>query len=308
MHNKFFVFDQRAVWTGSTNLSDTELGGEYSTDVAALIESQALAQIYTAEFEEMFSGLFHENKSDNSNHVLDERQFTDGTELRSYFSPTDAATRNAIVPLIDAAGETLDVAMFFFTSEEIADALLRARARGVELRVILDAEGAGSEYSQHRTLCEAGVALKIENWGGKSHAKWVVADASSPASAAVVFGSMNFTRAGDNRNDENTLYVKNAALASEFAAEFEREWQDLATVPVCRPISAEGAESSSCTPSDDCTQSCASGACCDGIDNDHDGQLDRQEEACACSDGVDNDADGYVDSDDYDCVRRADAR
>ena len=308
MHNKFFVFDQESVWTGSTNLSDTELGGEYSTDVAALIESRALAEIYQGEFEEMYSGLFHEAKSDNSTHVLDEQRFTDGTELRSYFSPTDAATKNAILPLIDAATQTLDVAMFFFTSNEVADALLSARARGVKVRVILDAEGASSEYSQDARLCAAGIALKIENWGGKSHAKWAVADAASAPFAAVAFGSMNFTRAGENRNDENTLYLKNAELSALFAAEFEREWKDLAGVPECRKISAEGSESSRCAPADDCTESCASGACCDDLDNDHDGKIDLEEEACACSDAVDNDSDGYVDSDDYDCVRPAGAR
>lgn len=33
------------VWTGSTNISDTELGGEYNSDVAALISSYKLAEI-----------------------------------------------------------------------------------------------------------------------------------------------------------------------------------------------------------------------------------------------------------------------
>ena len=224
MHNKFFVFDRERVWTGSTNLSDTELGGEYNTDVAATIASPELAAIYGRELEEMHGGRFHRDKTDARKHVLDARHFADGTVLESYFSPSDQPTDNAVIPLIQAATQTLDVAMFFFTSEVIADALLAAAARGVEVRVILDAEGAASRYSEHPRLCERGIRLKIENWGGKSHAKWAVADAALPASASVVFGSMNWTKAGDELNDENTLLVKNAEFAARFSAEFEREW------------------------------------------------------------------------------------
>ena len=58
--------------------------------------------------------------------------------------------------------------------------------------------------------------------------------------AAVVFGSMNWTGAGDTDNDENTLYVKNAGLAAAFPGEFERQWADLASVPACTTVSAEG--------------------------------------------------------------------
>jgi phosphatidylserine/phosphatidylglycerophosphate/cardiolipin synthase-like enzyme len=301
MHDKFFVFDRQKVWTGSTNLSDTELGGEYNTDVAATITSPALAAIYGREFEEMFGGRFHGQKADDLTQALDARHFADSTVVESWFSPSDRAIANAVLPLIQGALETLDVAMFFFTSDEIANALISASARGVRVRVILDAEGAASRYSQHPRLCAEGIALKIESFGGKSHAKWAVADAALPASARVLFGSMNWTKAGDSLNDENTLVVQNPAFAAGFAAEFEREWALLAALPECTRIWAEGADSSDCSPSGDCTLTCTSGACCDGVDNDHDGSFDLDEEACACADDTDNDGDGYIDGDDFDC-------
>jgi phosphatidylserine/phosphatidylglycerophosphate/cardiolipin synthase-like enzyme len=301
MHNKFFVFDRERLWTGSTNISDTELGGEYNTDVAVMFRSEKLARIYETEFEEMYGGLFHKRKSDNTEHVIDASHFTDGTIARSYFSPTDHALDKAVIPLIEGARRTLEVAMFYFTSQEIADAILAAHARGVRVRMILDAGGASSASSKHAILCAHGIAVKTENWGGKSHSKWAVADAGSIGSAAVVFGSMNWTGAGDESNDENTLYVKNERFASLFHDEFEHQWGDLARVPVCTKVSAEGADSSVCHPSNDCSKSCESGSCCDGIDNDYDGKIDLQEEACACADGIDNDGDGYVDMDDWDC-------
>ena len=302
MHNKFFVFDAHKVWTGSTNLSDTELGGEYNSDVAALLTSYKLAEIYRGEFEEMYgAGLFHKRKADNTLHVIDGAHFTDGTTVKSYFSPTDHARDNAVIPLANAATTTLDIAMFYFTSQEIADAILAAKGRGVAVRMVIDASGAGNAYSKHSQLCSAQIGVKTENWGGKSHSKWAVADAGVPGAAAVVFGSMNWTGAGDSDNDENTLYVKNDGFAAAFRAEFERQWADLGAVPPCTSVSAEGADSSVCSPADNCSASCASGSCCDGIDNDYDRKTDLAEEACGCGDGVDNDADGYTDLDDWDC-------
>jgi phosphatidylserine/phosphatidylglycerophosphate/cardiolipin synthase-like enzyme len=302
MHNKFFVIDGQKVWTGSTNISDTELGGEYNSDVAAILSSYKLAEIYRGEFEEMYTGgLFHKRKTDNTLHAIDAGHFTDGTVVKSYFSPTDQARANAVVPLIDAATATLDIAMFYFTSQEISDAIVAARARGVAVRMVLDAGGAANAYSKHRDLCAAGIAVKTENWGGKSHSKWAVADAGVPGAAAVVFGSMNWTGAGDTENDENTLYVKNGGLSAAFHTEFERQWADLAGVPVCTTVSVEGADSSVCSPATNCSSSCTSGSCCDGLDNDYDGKTDLAEEACGCTGGIDNDNDGYVDLDDWDC-------
>jgi phosphatidylserine/phosphatidylglycerophosphate/cardiolipin synthase-like enzyme len=211
------------------------------------------------------------------------------------------ATGNAVIPLIDASTQTLDIAMFFFTSQPIADAILAAKTRGVSVRMVLDASGAGNAYSKHGLLCAAGIPVKIENWGGKSHSKWGVADAGVSGSGAVVSGSMNWTAAGDGNNDENTLYVRNDGLAAAFHAEFERQWTDLASVPTCTLSSVEGADSSVCGSPNDCSVTCTSGSCCDGIDNDYDGLIDLQEEACACADGVDNDGDGFIDMDDYDC-------
>ena len=90
-------------------------------------------------------------------------------------------------------------------------------------------------------------------------------------------------------------------MASSFSSEFSRQWADLAAVPSCATVSAEGWDSSVCSPADNCAQSCTSGSCCDGLDNDYDGKTDLQEEACACSDGVDNDGDGFIDAADFDC-------
>jgi phosphatidylserine/phosphatidylglycerophosphate/cardiolipin synthase-like enzyme len=303
MHNKFFVIDESSVWTGSTNISDTELGGEYYADAAVLVHDDELAQAYTQELAEMFGGRYHAQKLDDTAHRFG--PLSDGSRLECYFSPSDQTLQNAVLPLIEAATETLDVAMFYFTEPRIAAALVAAAARAVKVRMVLDAGGADNKYSRHPQLCDAGVPVKIENWGGKAHGKWAVADAALPERARVVVGSFNWTAAANEHNDENTLLISSPSVAAQFADEFERQWQDLPEQLVCARVQIEGPASSDC--GGDCSQNCKSGSCCDGQDNDYDGHIDAQEEACACNDGRDNDEDGYVDNADFDCQSEAEA-
>jgi phosphatidylserine/phosphatidylglycerophosphate/cardiolipin synthase-like enzyme len=203
--------------------------------------------------------------------------------------------------LIAAATETLDIAMFYFTDASIADALLAAAARGVNVRMILDAGGADNRYSKHPQLCASGLPVKIETWGGKAHGKWAVADAQIPERARVIVGSFNWTAAANDHNDENTLLISSPSVAAQFADEFERQWSDLPEALVCARVQQEGPASSDCADAASCITTCQTGSCCDGLDNDYDGRIDAQEESCACGDGVDNDADGYIDDVDFDC-------
>jgi Phosphatidylserine/phosphatidylglycerophosphate/cardiolipin synthases and related enzymes len=56
-----------------------------------------------------------------------------------------------IVSLIDSARRSVLVAVYSFTSDQIADALIRAHRRGVEVRVVIEAGQAnvrGSEYTR----------------------------------------------------------------------------------------------------------------------------------------------------------------
>ncbi len=254
MHNKFFVFDGRWVWTGSANVSDTGLYLEYNSNVSILIDHPGLAQAYTTEFEEMFGGSFHNDKSDNTPHVFP--PLADGTVIESYFGPTDDAETNAIVRLIDEALATLDVRMFYFTDYDIRDAILAAHQRGAAVRMIIDASAAANEYSQHQALRDAGIPVKVEDWGGKEHMKAAVADG-----IAVVLGSQNWTGSGNTESDENTLYIKNSVLAESFTDDFELHW---AAIPNTWASGNPGAESIHST-----------GSLADFIDNDHDGLTDE---------------------------------
>ncbi len=265
MHHKFFIFDHSAVWTGSANVSDTGIGG-CNANVVLYVQSKKVAEQYRDEFDTMWSGNFHEEKrvSGTSTETRVREPIEIGQhKLRIEFSPQDRPI-SAIKSALDQAGKSINVAIFFLTHKELTCSLVAARNRGVVVRVILDATGAGNEYTKHRILRDAGIAVKVENWSGKMHMK-----AASIDGQTLVAGSMNWTSAGERVNDENTLIIRSTTLAREFDENFEALWMSIPDRwKKDRPDSESGE---------------SIGSCGDGRDNDFDDMTDAQDPGCGDS-------------------------
>ncbi len=257
MHNKFFVVDRRWVWTGSANVSPTGVGG-YNTNIVALIDAPPLAQQYTNEFEQMYiADRYHGEKRQLPNPPV----WTDHGTIKVYFSPQTRPAQSAVIPILRNAQEGIDIMMFFLTHKKIARVLAHKQRAKVPVRVILDAVGAANSYSQHHYLRQQGVKVKVENWGGKMHAKSAIIDGDT-----LIVGSMNWSRSGSDYNDENTLVIHRApTLARQARHFFNRLWKSI----------PQGSEDIS-------AEAFASGtACSDNIDNDFDRQIDDDDEDCA---------------------------
>lgn len=258
MHNKFFIVDGRWIWTGSANVSDSGTGG-YNANVAAVIDSTPLAAVYTQEFEQMWSGRFHQLKQGNDADRLE----IGNTEVTVWFSPQDKALSRGVQELIAGAQRSITLGIFYLTDESIANELIAAHERGVDVRVIIDATAAGSRYTQHERLRKIGIPVKVEHWGGKMHMKAAVIDGR-----VVVVGSMNWSYSGDNVNDENTLVFRSARLAGEFESFFDLLWDSIP--PKWGKRSARpDPESPDSSPS-----------CTDDVDNDFDKRIDGQDPGC----------------------------
>ena len=98
MHNKFYIFDDETLITGSANLSRTDMSG-FNTNSIVVLKSKEAARIYKQEFEQMYSGKFHNQKvsAHNKNLILSE------VPVKIYFSPQDKAVSNCVIPLIKNA-------------------------------------------------------------------------------------------------------------------------------------------------------------------------------------------------------------
>ena len=268
MHNKFFIVDNRRVWTGSANISDSGTGG-YNANAVLAIESKQLAQRYTAEFERLLArGGRTQEGNHNEAKSRPKRQFMDvvrvgDAEMSVWFAPRDRPMENGVRPLIAAARHSIDVAIFFLTHKRVVADLIAAHHRGVGIRVIVDATSARNGYTKHELLRTAGVPTKIENWGGKMHAKAAVVDGEY-----LILGSMNWTSAGENANDENALIVRSRRLASGFGAWFENLWTGIPDDWLAANARPDPESRSS------------GSACSDGADNDFDALVDDEDPGC----------------------------
>ncbi len=257
MHNKFFVMDGRWVWTASANLSDTDLTG-YNANLAVLFDSPELAAQFTQEVDQMYErGLFHRRKK-----LLALPEISIGQDrVRAFFPPKGNMAKKLLTQIHDAK-ESIDVAIFYFTHKDLARDLILAHRRGVKVRVILDATAARNLYSLHAQIRDAGIPLKVENWGGKMHAKSVVIDGRF-----VVVGSTNWTKAGFARNDENLLVLDSPSQAALAQQWFDALWASIPERWLVEDPDPESWDSGS--------------ACTDGIDNDFDYAIDRADAGCA---------------------------
>lgn len=259
MHDKFLVLKNKGVWTGSTNISATCLGTEYNANASIYIPGPEVAAIFEDEFRQMFDeGRFSIYKEMTGPKAL---RFKDGTRLEVFFSPQDRPVEKAIIPFIRSAKSTLDIAMFVLSHPEIISEIEAAAKRGVKVRLLVDALFAARDTSPVQRLRNSGVDVRIENWGGKMHMKSAVADGTTS-----VIGSMNWTEAGGNQNDENTMIIKNPGLAAGLSAHYSKLWKLLDKIGVITPAAESQLSVNSCF---------------DGIDNDYDGVIDADEPLCS---------------------------
>jgi hypothetical protein len=226
MHNKFFIIDGNTVWSGSTNQTDT--GYTYNHNNSLLFDSTLMADIYSIEFDEMFEdGLFGTAKTDNVTHTID----YNGVPIEIYFSPSDNGMAE-IIDEINTAQESVYFSIFFFTDDDLSDALINKANEGLTVEGIWDALGAANPYSEDETLCDAGIPIKIEDFGGKMHNKFMIIDANGP-SPRVITGSMNWSASGDEANDENTLIIHDGNTAQAYLATYQELYNALGADTVC---------------------------------------------------------------------------
>lgn len=257
MHNKFFIFDGECVWTGSVNISDSCSGG-YSANVGVLIEHAGIAAEFKDEFEQMYSGRkFHTLKSPIKHKEYEVRE---GLATVN-FLPQDKSIDRELSERIKNAQKTIDVSVFYLTSKRLAHELISAKKRGVKVRIITDATAACNGYTKHELLRAAGIPVKVENWGGKMHAKACCIDGRR-----VVAGSMNWTSAGNYSNDENVIFLDSESEGKRYTDYFEKLWASIPDEWLTadpRPESKESGTSAT-----------------DGVDNDFDGLVDAMDPDC----------------------------
>ncbi|GAB2865103.1 phospholipase D-like domain-containing protein [Hymenobacter ruber] len=259
MHNKFVVIDADTnvastpwVWTGSTNWTSAQLSTDRNSAIA--IQDQALARVYTLEFNEMWGSttltpgtlLFGNRKTDNTPHYLR----IGNRDVQSYFSPTDNVN-GRLIETVQTADNDLHFASMLITRADIARAIRdRVQLRGIAScteGVTNDTsatDGSGNNFRIIRSAIGTRMIKKVGSY--IFHHKYLIVDAGNSQSDPTIFlGSHNWTNSADNENDENTLVIHDAKIVNQYYQEFSTRVseQNIAGVAVCRLVLATKAGS-----------------------------------------------------------------
>ena len=123
------------------------------------------------------------------------------------FSPEGSALK-LVLKTIESAQQEIRLMGYSFTSPEVVSALVRAKRRGVDVRIVLDEKGNRSKASQAAMNIVVNAIM---------HDKVIIVD-----NHAVEAGSFNYTRSAASRNSENVLVINEVP---EVAQTYLQHWQ-----------------------------------------------------------------------------------
>jgi phosphatidylserine/phosphatidylglycerophosphate/cardiolipin synthase-like enzyme len=156
-----------------------------------------------------------------------------GATIAVCFAPEEDCAAFAVQAIDRARWQILVSAYNLTTGSGIVEALVRARERGVDVRLIADKRTPCERNPGIDALAQAGTPIWIDHAVPIAHAKIMVIDG-----ALTLMGSYNWTR-NAARNSEDLNLVSSRALATAYA----EQWRNRLAVSVpfssredwCRP-------------------------------------------------------------------------
>lgn len=142
----------------------------------------------------------------------------DRSDIRVVYSLDKRENDQEIIRLINNADEYVYFAVYYFTEQDIADALIRAKDRGVTVWGITNAEAATTTNSAViERLRAAGIPVETQrHLDGIMHMKVLVTD------EAYASGSYNWTEAATDANDEVLEIGSDESVRQQYLAIVEK--------------------------------------------------------------------------------------
>lgn len=238
-HRKVMVVDEGETLRALVTSANPHDGSSRHSNIAISFTGPAAFDILKSERAVL-------NMSGQTNATLDRlvvkantHQATDLHATGKIAVKTESAILDSALQMITGAqsGSQLDLAFFYLSHREIVAALLNAHERGVNLRVLLDANNEAFGH-QKSGIPNRQVALELHNagipvrwcntFGEQCHSKSLVLRPETGATE-LLLGSANFTRRNlDDLNLETNVWVAVPAeseIAIKATAFFEQQWQ-----------------------------------------------------------------------------------
>ena len=254
MHQKFVIIDGKTVILTSANFTTSDIHGDFKTVASRgnannllKIENAQLAQLFTQEFNIMW-GDGPGGKPDSKFGI--KKPFRPVQKIRVgnatvtvQFSPTsktlpwEKSVNSLINQNLGIAKKSVNLALFVFSAQRLANTLEIEAQRGVAVRALIDSNFIYRPYSEGLDMMGATLIehcrLEADNrpWkqplttvgvpmlpmGDRLHHKFGVVDGNT-----VITGSHNWSEAANHGNDETLLAIASPVVAAHFEREFDR--------------------------------------------------------------------------------------
>ncbi|MFN8576516.1 MAG: phospholipase D-like domain-containing protein [Candidatus Sericytochromatia bacterium] len=124
-----------------------------------------------------------------------------------------------LVEKLSKAQKTVDCALYELDSIVIADALIAAKNRGVQVRIVTDTDYILNEAV--KKVIAQGIPVVEDNRSAIMHDKFIIID-----SEYVWTGSFNTTDNDAGRNNNNAIMIKSKELSENYTTEFKEMFID----------------------------------------------------------------------------------
>jgi competence ComEA-like helix-hairpin-helix protein len=258
MHHKFVIVDSRTLIVTSANFTTSDIHGDFTNPQSTgnannllKIDSPKLAALFTQEFDLMWGDGLGGNPDSKFGikkpfRPVQQIQLGNST-IKIQFSPTlstqtwSQSSNGLIGKTLKSAAKSVDLALFVFSDQQLANILETNDQNGVQVRALIEPEFAYRPYSE--ALDMMGVSLsnsckyELDNhpWqqpiktvglpqlskGDLLHHKFGVVDQQT-----VITGSHNWSEAANTHNDETLLVIYNPVVAAHYVHEFERLYEN----------------------------------------------------------------------------------
>jgi len=129
-----------------------------------------------------------------------------------------------LIEKINAAQTSIHIASFEFNLTPVAEALIAAKQRGVDVRWVTDDENGleadeEPDHGQFAMLQNAGIEVRSDTRSALMHNKFWIFDGQ-----ILWTGSTNITVNGVFKQDNNTVVIQSPELATIYEREFQEMW------------------------------------------------------------------------------------
>ncbi len=155
----------------------------------------------------------------------------DGKIKQAFFSPDDSVLK-VLLYLINQEKKSIRLAAFSFTDGEVAQALLQAMDRGVNIEIVVDPGCMTDKFGKITILQKKGLNIFVYDpeykAGNKGlitsimHNKFILFESNVLDKSLLWTGSFNFTKSAHIRNQENVIVLDDSMLIDKYKMQYER--------------------------------------------------------------------------------------